>query len=75
MFFYIKKIWLQKTIQKYLWIGDSDLTRMSDVMYYKDKMREPTDIVKNKSFDASLQGTLEDMKMLTAAVQDLNDRI
>ena len=62
-------------VQKYLQIGDGDLTRMSDVMYYKDEMRRLIDIVKNKSLNEPLQSTLEDMKMLTTAVKDLNDRI
>ena len=51
------------------------MTRMSDVMYYKDEMRRLIDIVKNKSLNEPLQSTLEDMKMLTTAVKDLNDRI
>ena len=44
-------------------------------MEYKDEMRKLIDIVKQQSFTAPLQSTLDDMKILTTAVKDLNDRI
>ncbi len=44
-------------------------------MEYKDDMRKLIDIVKQQSLSAPLQQTLDDMKMLTTAVKDLNDRI
>ena len=44
-------------------------------MEYKDEMRKLIDIVKQQSFTAPLQSTLDDMKVLTTAVKDLNDRI
>jgi hypothetical protein len=44
-------------------------------MEYKDEMRKLIDIVKQQSFTAPLQSTLNDMKVLTTAVKDLNDRI
>ena len=44
-------------------------------MDYKDEMRKLIDIVKQQSFTAPLQNTLDDMKVLTTAVKDLNDRI
>ena len=44
-------------------------------MEYKDEMRKLIDIVKQQSFTAPLQSTLDDMKLLTTAVKDLNDRI
>ncbi|MDC1357463.1 hypothetical protein N8310_07745 [Pseudomonadota bacterium] len=44
-------------------------------MEYKDEMRKLIDIVKQQSFTAPLQNTLDDMKVLTTAVKDLNDRI
>lgn len=45
------------------------------MMSYKDEMRKLIDIVKQQSFDASLEDTLDDMKILTNAVKDLSDRI
>jgi len=44
-------------------------------MEYKDEMRKLIDIVKQQSFTAPLKSTLDDMKVLTTAVKDLNDRI
>ena len=44
-------------------------------MEYKDEMRRLIDIVKQQSLSAPLQQTLDDMKILTTAVKDLNDRI
>ena len=44
-------------------------------MEYKDEMRKLIDTVKQQSFTAPLQSTLDDMKILTTAVKDLNDRI
>ena len=44
-------------------------------MEYKDDMRKLIDIVKQQSLSAPLQQTLDDMKMLTTAIKDLNDRI
>ena len=44
-------------------------------MDYKKEMRQLIDIVKQQSFDAPLEQTLDDMKTLTTAVKDLNDRI
>jgi len=44
-------------------------------MNYKDEMRKLIDLVKQQSFDAPLESTLEDMNMLTTAVSDLSDRI
>ena len=44
-------------------------------MEYKDEMRKLIDIVKQQSFTAPLKSTLDDMKLLTTAVKDLNDRI
>jgi hypothetical protein len=42
---------------------------------YKKEMRQLIDIVKQQSFDAPLEQTLDDMKTLTTAVKDLSDRI
>ena len=44
-------------------------------MEYKDEMRKLIDIVKQQSFTAPLKSTLDDMKVLTTAVKELNDRI
>ncbi|MDA9214864.1 hypothetical protein N9O86_02675 [Planktomarina temperata] len=44
-------------------------------MNYKKEMRQLIDIVKQQSFDAPLEQTLDDMKTLTTAVKDLSDRI
>lgn len=44
-------------------------------MDYKKEMRQLIDIVKQKSFDAPLEQTLDDMKTLTNAAKDLSDRI
>ena len=44
-------------------------------MNYKDEMRKLIDLVKQQSFDAPLESTLDDMNMLTTAVSDLSDRI
>ena len=61
--------------QKYLQNCDGDFTHMVVDMEYKDEMRKLIDIVKQQSFTAPLQSTLNDMKVLTTAVKDLNDRI
>jgi len=44
-------------------------------MNYKDEMRKLIDLVKQQSFDAPLESTLDDMNMLTTTVSDLSDRI
>ena len=44
-------------------------------MDYKSEMRKLIDIVKQQSLSAPLASTLDDMKTLTTAVKDLNDRI
>ena len=44
-------------------------------MDYKDDMRKLIDIVKQKSLDAPLAQTLNDMNILTSAVSDLSDRL
>lgn len=44
-------------------------------MDYKKEMRHLIDIIKQQSFDAPLEQTLDDMKTLTTAVKDLSDRI
>ena len=44
-------------------------------MDYKKEMRQLIDIVKQQSFEAPLEQTLDDMKTLTTAVKDLSDRI
>ena len=44
-------------------------------MNYKDEMRELIDLVKQQSFDAPLESTLEDLTTLSTAVKDLSDRI
>ena len=44
-------------------------------MNYKDEMRKLIDLVKQQSFDAPLESTLDDMNMLTTAVSYLSDRI
>lgn len=44
-------------------------------MDYKDEMRKLIDIVKQQSFDAPLESTLEDLTTLSTAVKDLSDRI
>ena len=44
-------------------------------MNYKDEMRKLIDIVKQQSFNAPLEQTLDDMNILTTAVSDLSDRI
>ena len=42
---------------------------------YKDEMRKLIDLVKQESFDAPLESTLEDLTTLSTAVKDLSDRI
>ena len=44
-------------------------------MAYKDEMRKLIDIVKQQSFTAPLEQTLDDMKMMANAVKDMSDRI
>jgi hypothetical protein len=44
-------------------------------MNYKDEMRKLIDLVKQRSFDAPLESTLEDLTTLSTAVKDLSDRI
>lgn len=44
-------------------------------MDYKDEMRKLIDIVKQQSFEAKLEDTLEDLLTLTTATKDLSDRI
>ena len=44
-------------------------------MDYKDEMRKLIDIVKQQSFTAPLEQTLDDMKMMANAVKDMSDRI
>ena len=44
-------------------------------MDYKDDMRKLIDIVKQQSFTAPLEQTLDDMKMMANAVKDMSDRI
>ena len=44
-------------------------------MDYKDEMRKLIDIVKQQSFDAPLESTLEDLTTLSTAVKDLSERI
>ena len=44
-------------------------------MDYKTEMRKLIDIVKQQSFDAPLESTLEDLTTLSTAVKDLSDRI
>ena len=44
-------------------------------MDYKTEMRKLIDIVKQQSFDASLESTLEDLATLSTAVKDLSDKI
>ena len=44
-------------------------------MDYKTEMRKLIDIVKQQSFDAPLESTLEDLTALSTAVKDLSDRI
>jgi len=44
-------------------------------MNYKDEMRKLIDIVKQQSFHAPLESTLEDLTTLSTAVKDLSDRI
>jgi hypothetical protein len=44
-------------------------------MDYKDDMRKLIDIVKQKSLNAPLAQTLNDMNILTSAVSDLSDRL
>ena len=44
-------------------------------MDYKDEMRKLIDIVKQQSFRAPLEQTLDDMKMMANAVKDMSDRI
>lgn len=61
-------------LTKYLQIGDSDVVRVSHVVYYKDEMGRLIDIIKNKSFGTPSQSSLENMKMMTIVVKRLNDR-
>ena len=44
-------------------------------MNYKDEMRKLIDLVKQRSFDAPLESTLEDLTTLSTAVKDLSHRI
>ena len=44
-------------------------------MDYKDEMRKLIDIVKQLSFEAKLEDTLDDLLTLTTATKDLSDRI
>ena len=44
-------------------------------MDYKDEMRKLIDIVKQQSFEAKLEDTLDDLLTLTTATKDLSDRI
>ena len=44
-------------------------------MNYKDEMRKLIDLVKQQSFDAPFESTLEDLTTLSTAVKDLSDRI
>lgn len=44
-------------------------------MDYKTEMRKLINIVKQQSFDAPLESTLEDLTTLSTAVKDLSDRI
>ena len=44
-------------------------------MDYKDEMRKLIDIVKQQSFTAPLEQTLDDMKTIANAVKDMSDRI
>ena len=44
-------------------------------MNCKDEMRKLIDLVKQQSFDAPLESTLEDLTTLSTAVKDLSDRI
>ncbi len=44
-------------------------------MEYKDEMRKLIDIVKQQSFTAPLEQTLDDMKTMANAVKDISDRI
>ena len=44
-------------------------------MDYKDEIRKLIDIVKQQSFTAPLEQTLDDMKTMTNAVKDMSDRI
>ena len=44
-------------------------------MDYKTEMRKLIDIVKQQSFNAPLESTLEDLTTLSTAVKDLSDRI
>lgn len=44
-------------------------------MDYKDEMRKLIDIVKQQSFTAPLEQTLDDMKVMANAVKDMSDRI
>ena len=44
-------------------------------MDYKTEMRKLIDIVKQQSFNAPLESTLEDLTTLSTAIKDLSDRI
>ena len=44
-------------------------------MNYKDEMRKLIDIVKQQSFTAPLEQTLDDMKTMANAIKDMSDRI
>lgn len=44
-------------------------------MDYKDGMRKLIDIVKQRSFTASSEQTLNDLKTMANAVKDMSDRI
>ncbi len=44
-------------------------------MNYKIEMRRLIDIVKQQSFNAPLESTLEDLTTLSTAIKDLSDRI
>ena len=44
-------------------------------MDYKDEMRKLIDIVKQQSFTAPLEQTLDDMKTMANVVKDRSDRV
>ena len=44
-------------------------------MDYKNEMRKLIDIIKQKSFEATLADTMDDLLTLTTATKDLSDRI
>ena len=44
-------------------------------MDYKNEMRKLIDIIKQQSFEATLEDTMNDLLTLTTATKDLSDRI